>query len=65
MSQRAVVISQQTWQSFCENFPSAAQWLALELQLPLYRLPSLTPHGETLTFVLTQDKPLYDYSGTG
>ena len=54
MPPRTVLISQQTWQTFCDNFPNAAQWLLLELNLPHYLLPSLTPNGEPQALALPQ-----------
>ena len=65
MPHRTILISQQSWQTFCENFPSAAQWLMLELNLERYNLPSLTPHGEPLAFALpqTQGEPTREYPG--
>jgi hypothetical protein len=65
MPHRTFLISQPTWQTFCENFPDAAQWLALQLNLPLFQLPSLTPAGKPVFFGLPDGEPAYECSGTG
>ncbi len=65
MPSRTILISQQTWQNFCENFPNAAQWLIFELKLPHYQLPSLTPTGEPLSFSFPDGEPAYECPGAG
>lgn len=65
MPPRTILISQPTWQTFCENFPNAAQWLTLQLSLPNYHLPSLTPAGEPVTFSLLDGEPAYECPGAG
>jgi hypothetical protein len=63
MPPRTILISQQLWQTFCENFPNAAQWLTLQLDLPNYQLPSLTPAGEPVAFNLPNGEPFYECPG--
>ncbi len=65
MPYRTIPISQSTWQTFCENFPDAAQWLMLELDLPPYKLPSLTPRGETVLFAVPQGESAHEHPGAG
>jgi len=73
MPPRTFLISQPTWQTFCENFPTAAQWLMLELDLPHYQLPSLSPTGEPVAFSLpdgtcperSEGEPAYECPGAG
>ena len=65
MPPRTILITQQTWQTFCENFPTAAQWLTLQLDLPHYMLPSLTLAGEPVAFALPDGEPAYECPGAG
>jgi len=60
MPPRTLLITQKTWQTFCENFPNAAQWLALELNMPLYQLPSLTPDGSSVSVAVLEGEPKSD-----
>ena len=63
MPPRTLLITQKTWQTFCENFPNAAQWLALELNMPLYRLPSLTPDGSPASVAVLEGESKSDDHG--
>lgn len=60
MPPRTLLITQKTWQTFCEIFPNAAQWLALELNMPLYQLPSLTPDGSPAPVAVLEGEPKSD-----
>ena len=52
MNARTILLPLQTWLEFCRLFPSAAQWLVLQLDLPVYSLRSLTPAGEEATLLI-------------
>ena len=65
MPPKTILITQQAWQTFCENFPDAAQWLVFEHRLPNYYLPSLTPHAEPVTLTLLDGEPAYECPGAG
>lgn len=66
MPPRTVCITQKTWQTFCENFPDAAQWLLLMLNVPQYQLPSLTVSGEPLALALPETQGVFtgEYPGS-
>jgi hypothetical protein len=53
-----ILISVQAWQQFVQNYPDAAQWLVLHLELPVFYLPSLSPKGEPTGLVITQEEAL-------
>ena len=63
MNARTILLPLQTWLEFCRLFPSAAQWLILQLDLPMYSLRSLTPEGETAALLIPGEPDDHPYSG--
>ena len=60
MSVRTILLTLSAWLEFCRLFPTAAQWLILQLDLPVYSLRSLTPSGEDAALLIpgeTDDRP--------
>jgi hypothetical protein len=51
-----ILISVQAWQQFVQYYPDAAQWLVLHLELPVFHLRSLSPGGEPISFIITQEE---------
>ena len=63
MNPRTILLPLQTWLEFCRLFPTAAQWLVLQLDLPVYSLRSLTPGGEEAALLIPGDPDDRSYPG--
>ena len=60
-----ILISSPAWLQFIENFPDAAQWLVLHLELPIFYLPSLTPAGEPVALIIPKEEATHAGAGAG
>jgi len=60
-----ILISVQSWQQFVQNYPDAAQWLVLHLELPVFYLPSLSPGGEPTGLIITQEEAVNASTSAG